>query len=109
MAARAINRKKLERISSAKPVDNDTQVSDAGPSWPSCSQNGRMLTLSDLDQRSAKFGSLSNSSDWCFLLKFGRCGTAALMNHADFLRISHFSASSLVHSYKIWLMIPPCE
>ena len=73
------------------------------------SQNGRMLTSSDLDQRSAKFGSVSNSSEWCFLLKFGRCRTATLMNHADFLRISHFSASSLVHSYKNWLMIPPRE
>ena len=66
-----------------------------------------MLTSCDLDQRSAKFGSVSNSSEWCFLLKFGRCKTATFMNHADFLRISHVSASSLVHSYKIWLMIPP--
>ena len=62
------------------------------------SQNGRMLTSSDLDQRSAKFGSASNSSEWCFLLKFGRCRIATLANHANFLHISHFSASSLVHS-----------
>ena len=68
-----------------------------------------MLTSCDLDQRSAKFGSVSNSSELCFLLKFGRCMTAILKNHADFLRISHFSASSLVHSYKIWLMIPARE
>ena len=80
-----------------------------------------MLTSCVLDQRSAKFGSVSNSSEWGFLLKFGRCKIATLMNHADFLRIltlvnhadflriSHFSASSLVHSYKIWLMIPPRE
>ena len=34
--------------------------------------NGRMLTSSDLDQRSANFGSASNSSEWCFLLKLGR-------------------------------------
>ena len=97
IAARAINRKKLERISSAKPLDNDTQVSDPGPSWP-LAQNGRMLTSSDLDQRSAKFGSLSNSSDWCFLLKFGRCGTAALMNHADFayFTFQRFITSSLL-------------
>ena len=73
------------------------------------SQNGRMLTSSDPDQRSVKFGSVSNSSEWCFLLKFGRWRTALLMNRADFLRISHFSASSLVHSYKIWLMIAPRE
>ena len=56
------------------------------------SQNGRMLTSSDLDQRSAKFGSASNSSEWCFLLKFGRCRIATLMNHANILHISHFSA-----------------
>ena len=48
------------------------------------SQNGRMLTSCDLDQRSAKFGSVSNSSEWGFLLKFGRCKTATLINHADF-------------------------
>ena len=40
------------------------------------SQNGRMLTSSGLDQRSTKFGSVSNSSEWCFSLKFGRCRTA---------------------------------
>ena len=68
-----------------------------------------MLTSCDLDQRSAKVGSVSNSSEWGFLLKFGRCKTATLINHADSLRISHFSASSLVHSYKIWLMIPSRE
>ena len=62
------------------------------------SQNGRILTSSDLDQRSAKFGSASNSSGWCFLLKFGRCRIATLMNRAKFLHISHFSASSLVRS-----------
>ena len=61
------------------------------------SQNGRVLTSSDLDQRSAKFGSASNSSEWCFLLKSGRCRIPTLMNHANFLHISHFSASSLVH------------
>ena len=48
------------------------------------SQNDRMLTSSDLDQRSAKFGSASNSSGWCFLVKFGRCRIATLMNHANF-------------------------
>ena len=66
-----------------------------------------MLTSSDPDQRSFKFGSVSNSSEWCFLLKYGRCRTATLMNRADFLRILHISAASLVHSYKIWLMIAP--
>ena len=30
-------------------------------------QTGRMLASSDLDQRSAKFVSASNSSEWCFL------------------------------------------
>ena len=62
------------------------------------SQNGRMLTSSDLDQRPAKFGSASNSSEWCFLLKFGRCRIATLMNHAIFLHILRFSTSSVVHS-----------
>ena len=44
------------------------------------SQNGRMLTSSDLAQRSAKFGSASNLSEWCFLWKFGRCEVATYLS-----------------------------
>ena len=62
------------------------------------SQNGRMLTSSDLDQRSAKFGSASNSSEWCFLLKFGRCRIATLMNHANFFAYFTFKRFILLHS-----------
>ena len=63
------------------------------------SQYDCMLTSSDLDQRSTKFGSVSNSSEWCFLLKFGRCRTATLMNHADFFAyftFQRFITSSLL-------------
>ena len=61
-------------------------------------QNGRMLTSSGLDQRSAKFGGASNSSEWRYLLKFGRFKIATLMTHANFFAyftFQRFFTSSL--------------
>ena len=55
------------------------------------SQNGHMLTSSDLDQRSANLEVRATHQNGVFLLKFGSCRIATLMKHANFLHISHFT------------------
>ena len=58
--------------------------------------NGGMLTSSNLDQRSTKFGSADTRCEQLIVvvLKFGRCKIATLKNHAIFFFLFfHFSAS----------------